>query len=853
MKLQITLAARYLSGRKLRTFLTTLAVVFGVLVIFGMNIIMPTMLSALQVNVQSADGNVDYTVTHISGEPFSEAIVDKLQGVDGVRIYSASLNRTINIPADFFDKDANKLDTVTVLNLSGINPEDERSLHAFPLVDGRYLQADDTTSALISRTLADTLKVTVGDTFLVPSADGTTELTVVGILPAQIAPGNETVSVNLPEAQTITSALGKVNTISINTETTAMEERRAEVQANIESALGDQYRVGTLFSGTEMFASLQLAQTMFNVFGVLALFMGGFIIFNTFRTVITERRRDIGLLRALGANRRTVIGIIVAEGLLQGIIGTGLGLMLGYLFGWGAIRLAEPFMSQFVNLSLGNPVISPLLLFGSIFLGVGVTVIAGLIPAFNASKVTPLEALRPSAAEMQLDRQTGFGFVGGVVIILLTVLAILTGNPMLIIPGGLFFLLGLVLVAPMLVRPFASVFGRLVALFAARQGVGELAQGNITRQPSRVAVTASTSMLALAIIVAVGGMISSLTVVLYGMMEDSFGSDYLFVPPSVALWGSNVGARPEFAEQLRAVNGVDEVSTLRFASATSNGQAISILGIDPASFPAVSGLYFQTSPSSEAEAYASLASGRAIIINGAMSTTLGKTVGDEIELITANGTLTYQIIAIATDLLNAKVVTGFISQSNLQNDFGVTDDVFLQLSLKSNADRGASDASIRALAENYPTFKVVSGSEYYGTLKSQMDAAFSGLYIIFLLLAVPSLIAMLNTLTISVIERTREIGMIRAAGATRRQVRTMVIAEALLLASIGTALGILGGLYLGYVLVVAMEGIFPMGYTFPLSGILAAVAIGLLFGVFAAFIPARQAAGMNVVEALRYE
>jgi len=853
MKLQITLAARYLSGRKLRTFLTTLAVVFGVLVIFGMNIIMPTMLSALQVNVQSAEGNVDYTVTHISGEPFSEAIVDKLQGVDGVRIYSASLNRTINIPADFFDKDANKLDTVTVLNLSGINPEDERSLHAFPLVDGRYLQADDTTSALISRTLADTLKVTVGDTFLVPSADGTTELTVVGILPAQIAPGNETVSVNLPEAQTITSALGKVNTISINTETTAMEERRAEVQANIESALGDQYRVGTLFSGTEMFASLQLAQTMFNVFGVLALFMGGFIIFNTFRTVITERRRDIGLLRALGANRRTVIGIIVAEGLLQGIIGTGLGLMLGYLFGWGAIRLAEPFMSQFVNLSLGNPVISPLLLFGSIFLGVGVTVIAGLIPAFNASKVTPLEALRPSAAEMQLDRQTGFGFVGGVVIILLTVLAILTGNPMLIIPGGLFFLLGLVLVAPMLVRPFASVFGRLVALFAARQGVGELAQGNITRQPSRVAVTASTSMLALAIIVAVGGMISSLTVVLYGMMEDSFGSDYLFVPPSVALWGSNVGARPEFAEQLRAVNGVDEVSTLRFASATSNGQAISILGIDPASFPAVSGLYFQTSPSSEAEAYASLASGRAIIINGAMSTTLGKTVGDEIELITANGTLTYQIIAIATDLLNAKVVTGFISQSNLQNDFGVTDDVFLQLSLKSNADRGASDASIRALAENYPTFKVVSGSEYYGTLKSQMDAAFSGLYIIFLLLAVPSLIAMLNTLTISVIERTREIGMIRAAGATRRQVRTMVIAEALLLASIGTALGILGGLYLGYVLVVAMEGIFPMGYTFPLSGILAAVAIGLLFGVFAAFIPARQAAGMNVVEALRYE
>jgi putative ABC transport system permease protein len=325
------------------------------------------------------------------------------------------------------------------------------------------------------------------------------------------------------------------------------------------------------------------------------------------------------------------------------------------------------------------------------------------------------------------------------------------------------------------------------------------------------------------------------------------------VPPSIALWGSNVGAKPEFADELKALDGVDQVSTLRFASTTSNGQAISILGIDPASYPAVSGLYFQDSLYSDADAYASLAGGRAIIVNGAMSTALGKTVGDEIELVTPNGPLKYQIVAVATDLLNAKVVTGFISHVNLQNDFGVTDDVFLQLNLKKDADRAAVDVAIRKLAENYPTFKVVSGSEYFSTMKAQMDAAFSGLYLVFLLLAVPSLIAMLNTLAINVIERTREIGLIRAAGATRRQVRTMVIAEALLLAAIGTAFGILGGLYLGYVLVVSMEGIFPLGYAFPLSGILTAIAIGLLFGVFAAFIPARQAAGMNVVEALRYE
>jgi len=689
--------------------------------------------------------------------------------------------------------------------------------------------------------LADDLKIDVGGTFRIPSADGTTELTVVGILPAQLTTGNEQVLVNLPEAQSILNEPGKVNIIDINVETTALEERRAQIQNNIEATLGNDYQVGALMSGKEMFASLRLGQAMFSVFGALALFMGGFIIFNTFRTIVAERRRDIGMLRALGANRRTIIGMILAEGFLQGILGTSIGLLLGYLMAAGIIKFIGPVMSQFINLNLGTPVVSPALFFGAIVLGVGVTVVAGLIPALNASKVTPLEALRPSVADAESDQRRGVGLVGGAAIIALTIIAILTGQPALIIPGGLFFLLGLVLIAPALVRPFALIFG-------------ELAQGNVTRQPSRVAVTASTTMLALAIIVAMGGMVSSLTVTLYDLIRTNLGSDYLFVPPSIALWGNNVGAKSDFADQLKQIDGVDAVSSLRFASAISNGQAISLLGIDPVSYSAVSSLFFQDSIfADEASAYESLANGRNMIVNGSLMAALGKQVGDTIEIVTPEGTLNYRIVAMATDMLNAKVTTGFISQANLKTDFGATDDVFIQLNLTKDADRSTTDKAIKALAENYPTFKVISGTEYYNSLRSQMDAAFSGMYVLFLLLAVPSLIAMLNTLTISVIERTREIGMIRAAGGTRKQVRNMVMAEALLLAAIGTAFGILGGLYLGYVIVVAMKGIFPLGYVFPLSGILAAIAIGLLFGTFAAFIPARQAAQMNVVEALRYE
>jgi putative ABC transport system permease protein len=485
---------------------------------------------------------------------------------------------------------------------------------------------------------------------------------------------------------------------------------------------------------------------------------------------------------------------------------------------------------------------------------VGVTVSAGLFPAMSASKVTPLEALRPSVAETQFNRQTGFGFVGGVVIIVLTLLAILSGRAEFIMPGGFLFLLGLVMIAPALVRPFALAFGKVLALFYARRGIADLAQGNLTRQPSRVAVTASTSMIALAIIVAMGGMVSSLTVTLYDLIRENLGSDYLFVPPSIALWSSNVGAKSEFADQLKAVDGVDAVSTLRFSAAMSGGQSISLLGIDPASYPAVSALFFQESLyADEASAYASLNEGRNMIVNGALLAAVQKQNGDTIELITPDGTLKYRIVAVATDMLNAKITTAFISQANMKTDFGTTEDVFIQLNLKKNADRAAADTTIRAIAESYPTFKVISGTEYYNTMKAQMDATFAGMYVVFLVLAIPSLIAMVNTLTIGVIERTREIGMLRAVGGTRKQVRIMIIAEALLLSAIGTAFGILGGLYLGYVLVVAMESIFPLGFVFPTAGILIGIAIGLLFGVFAAFIPARQAAGMNVVEALRYE
>ena len=850
MNLQLTLAARYLAGRKLRTALTTLAIIFGVLLIFGMNTVLPTMIAALQANVQGAEGEVDFSITNVTGEAFPADVVDRLRGIDGIRAMAASLNRTINLPPDYVDRDPSHPDTVIALNLIGLIPEEARSLRSYPVLAGRYLEDSDTASAVITQTLADAFSVDVGDTFTLPAASGTTTLTVVGILPGNIMPGNEKVLVNLPQAQLMTNEPSKVNLIELNVEAFADQARRAEIQANVEAALGGNYQIGNLMTDDQMFAVMEMGQIGLSLFGILALFMGGFIIFNTFRTVVTERRRDIGMLRALGATRRTVIGMILAEGLLQGLIGSAIGLLLGYLLAVGVIKVAQAPLSTFVNIKLGTPVISPGLVGVSIFLGVGVTVLAGLIPAWRASRITPLEALRPSLAEGKFNRQTGVGFIVGVVLLVLTGAAILSGKAALIVTGGILFLVGLVLVAPALVRPLASLLGKLTAWATVRQGIGNLAQSNLTRQPSRVAVTASASMLALAVIVAAGGLISSLFGTTFDMIRYSLGSDYLFVPPSIGLWGNNVGANPSFAESLRQVDGVAAVSTLRYAATQINGEAVTLLGIEPVAFEEVSGLDFAQGDTSS---YAEVAAGRNMIVNGAFLLATGTQVGDTVDLLTVDGRIPYRIVAMGSDLLNAKVTTAYISQANLLADFGSTEDVFLQLNLLPGADREAAAADIKALAYNYPQFKVVSGADYVGSMQAQLDAASSAIYIVFLVLAFPSLIAMLNTLTISVLERTREIGMIRAVGGTRKQIRVMVVVEALLLAAIGTAFGILGGLYLGYVFVTGVKVIFPMGYSFPLSGVLAAIAIGLLFGVLAAIIPACQAARMDVVAALRYE
>ena len=294
MNIQLSLASQYLFGRKLRAFLTTLAIVMGVMVIFGMGILLPTFVEAIQKSIVSASGQVDVTITHKTGEAFTASTLGKLRTVNGISAIGGSVSRQLNIPPNFYGRDS----TVSGLTLTGVDPAAAPTLRSYNITQGRFLRSGDSTSAVLPSSLADALGVKLGDTFRVPATDGVARLTVVGLLPGHGLVGSEEVLVTLAEAQKLFDMAGTINTIEANLNTRDGAQREALI-AQIQAQLGKSYNLNALTDASSVIASLGTSQAAINLFGFLTLFMGGFIIFNTFRTIVAERRHDLGMLPQL--------------------------------------------------------------------------------------------------------------------------------------------------------------------------------------------------------------------------------------------------------------------------------------------------------------------------------------------------------------------------------------------------------------------------------------------------------------------------------------------------------------------------------------------------------------------------
>ncbi len=844
MKLLFRLAWRYLMGRKLRTFLTTLAVIFGVMVIFGLNGMLPAYANVIQQSLMISANKVDLTLTSASDGAFDARAAQVVGDTPGVAGVSGYLQRNVILPPGQAPRDRQGA-PLNALSVIGVDPASIGKVHPLQAASGRLLEAGDGDVAMIPLELSQQTGLGVGDTLRLPSASGVTAFRIVGVVQSAPADGQK-VYLPLPAAQALFNLPGEINTLDVLYRPGVAP---AQVSAEIQRRLGDGFKPGENQSGSQFAAALQVGQVALNLFGVFALAMGCFIIFNTFRTVVVERRHDIGILRAVGASRRTILGLILVEGLLQGVLGTAIGMAAGYGLSLLSMLAIEPIFEKYLRVPMLGPAYSFQVVWLTVALGIGVTVAGSLYPAVAAMRVTPLEALRPDAPEA-VRRSTRRRALASGILLLAALACLFVGDVRLAGLGTLLFLAGLVIVAPLLVGPIADGLGGVLRLAFSREG--HIARGNLARQPGRAAITASAMMIGLAILVSMTGIFTSLFTGFLGYLDKSLGADFLIVPQAILLVGGNVGAGPQLAGQIGALPGIQAVATLRLAPAQWNGSELQVIGIDPRAYPQVAGLEFKAG--APAEIYADLQAGRALVANPIFAASNGVRVGDVLDLKTPNGDFDYRVVAIGVDYLNAKLATVYISQANLQKDFNDSSDLLLM----ANAAPGVEKAGVRAALQNvlsaYPAFTLYTAGEWRQSQVQLFTDVMKLFYVLLVALALPSLIALVNTLLINVLERTREIGVLRAVGATRAQVRRIVLAESLLLSAVGIFFGILMGLGLEYVLVNALNvSGFVLPYFFPYPGILLTVAVGLLFGALAAMLPARRAAQMDVITALHFE
>lgn len=845
MRIQILLAWRYLWGRKQRMVLTTLSVVFGVTLLFGLNSMIPAMMESFRHNMVTSAGKVDISISSESNNPFDESVLNNLNEVEDISFYTGILTKNVVLP-ESLGGSINKLTGASAVTVTGINVATAQNVRNYSLNDGRFLEADDTYATVIPQLLADKMELKIGDTFVIPSSDGMADLKVVGILSLSASAGLDEILVPIPVAQSILNLPGKINTIDILIKSGA---DRDEVVSSLLAKLGPNFKSGAIQTGDELSSALMLGESMMWLFGIMALAMAGFIIFNTFRTVVAERRRDLGMLRAIGASKQTIMGLIMVESLIQGIIGTGLGLICGYLFSLLLLSSVGNIFAGLLRVTIGAPVITGANLIGSILLGVGFTVGSGYFPARSAMKVTPLESMRPTLGVIEY-RQNKRRAIWGLGLLTISVLGLLIGDVKIAGLAGVVFLIGIILIAPVMVKPVADIFGKLISSVYPREG--KLAQGNLSRQPSRAAITASSMMIGLAICIALMAMITSIEHGFISYLDKSLGTDYLLMPPSLVLGGGNLGANQGLIDQIKSVDGIEEATSLRLATSQVDGSTLQLIGIDPLVYPKIAGLEFSEGDSTEA--FKAMEQGSAMIVNGVFAITNNVNLGDVLSLTSPEGEREYTVVGIAFDYLNAKIATGYVSQSDLAKDFNSESDVLLFVNRKPDASANEVTPKLQSAIKEYPSFSLIDSNQFKTEQMNMFKMAMSVFYIMVIMLAVPGLIAMANTMSINVIERTREIGMLRAVGATQTQIKRMVFAESVLLSALGTTMGILVGLFLSYLLVKAISVIgFNTEFYFPTSGIIASIIVGLVFGIIAAAVPARQAANTVIVEALQYE
>jgi putative ABC transport system permease protein len=859
------MAALVLRGflqRKLRVILTAIAVALGVALMAGTYILTDTINNSFAGIFQTANKGHDVVITpaqrlgnRVRSEvsPITDAMLARVRSVPGV----AQAAGSIFSPATLLDTNRKRLTgghapafVATVV---------PRRFESFSPVRGRFPRTAG--EAAIDQATVERNNLKLGQQVVVAGTAAARRYTIVGIVKfagGQSFGGAATAILIPSEAQRVTGELGSYDQIDVaagaGVTPQALRDRvRAALPRTVEVRTGTQQAAKETSNLEE---NLSFLRTFLLVFAYVSLFVGAFIIFNTFSITVAQRTREFGLLRTLGASRRQLLRLVVFEGLLLGVFGSVLGLLGGIAL---APALDQLFKSLGADLPDSGTVLQTRTIVVSLLVGTAVTLLAGLSPALRATRVPPIAALREGVEIPPRQPITRGRYAVPILLVLIAVrlvVALVQKDSFLTIL--ILLALGIALMYVRLrqrargrryrvVPALARVVGALVVW---RGITGRLARENAMRQPGRTMVTAAALTVGLALVTFVAVLADGTKATINQAVSRSFAGDLI-------IENSQSGNREQgipagVAPTVRRVPGVAEVTAIAFTVGRPLGskENATVTAVEPASFARVYRVEFKHGSTAT---LLGLGSSGALAAEGyakAHHLTVGKTIA---LLTPSERHVRLTITGIVKD--RARLLGNLtISRALARAQFGQREDALNFVAYAPGADNATVQPAIdRVLASAFPQTQSRTAAQFKKEQSEQINTLLTLIYVLLALSVIVSLFGIVNTLVLSIYERMRELGMMRAIGTSRRQVRQMIRYESVITALIGGVLGLAIGV-VGAVLVVtfALSG---TGFvqSIPVGTLAILLVVAALAGLLAAQMPARRAAKIDLLEALASE
>jgi putative ABC transport system permease protein len=850
----IKFALKGMAGRKLRTVLTALAIVLGVTMVSGTFVLTDSIDKAFDSIFSSVYQGTDATITGKSAfdlsdgsgttaPPFDQSLQPKVEALPDV----AAAIGGVAAEAQLIGKDGKAIVFGGAPNLGFSVDPSQPDFNTLTLKEGAWPGADQ---VVIDVSTASKKDLSVGDTIGVQSEGPVEQFTISGLVKfgsVDTIGGATLAGFNLPTAQKLFRKVGKLDQIRVAGKP-GVSQSQLVSEINAILPAGTQVRTGAEQAAedakdTDEFISF--LRYFLLAFGVVALFVGAFVIFNSLSITIAQRTRELATLRTLGASRRQVRFSVIVESLVMGTLASIVGLFLGLALATGLFKLFDAVGFTLPNSGL---IFSTRTIIVSLALGIIVTLLASILPAFKATRVPPIAAVREGAT-ISPGRFARFRTpIAGVITVLgfAGLLWGLFGPDLETTQILLFMILGMVLVfigvamlsAP-LIPGLTGILGWPGATFGG--AAGALARDNARRNPQRTASTAAALMIGLALVTLVATLAGSVVQTFTGAVNEIFVGDYAITAQN------NFSPLPiDAAEAAAEAPGVVAVGNVRTGETLVFGSTEFSTAVDPGAAEVIKLDWVEGS-----EAVFGELGKDGAFVDKDFAEKHNLQVGSPVEITFANGkTETFLVKGIFDPPSGGSpfgVVTISTEAWDAQNPNPKNIYSFV---LMDGGETDANAAALEAALAPFPNAKFATRQEFVDNQISGLKSILNILYVLLGLSIIVSLFGIVNTLVLSVFERTREIGMLRAIGMTRRQTRRMIRHESVITSLIGAFIGIVLGVILAGLLIYKIDLI---DFSFPTSQVIVFAIAAVIVGVLAAIFPARRAAKLDPLEALHYE